>query len=283
MTEVMKPEELSKRTLVVAPVPDAAEHTVSAEIWTALTNEINYVAKRIDDGEELTPEDVKKVRSLKNQVEQYLTTFNKAMRDAQTNYKSLIAKRLEILGYGKIENYIQIQKKKQTDEQNKRLVSKQTYLRQMLDVYIAETTYVKDTVLAGNLFPAFTQRFPNVNSSAKDKEIKNWGPYEAVVKTTLHILDTFFNDPIFKGSSLLPVTSATMQQLLKYVREGNLEYLSVMREIFAKDAEYLKTLELRNTIRTKEAAVQKILEIASSEATPDEKLDDIRRIINITL
>lgn len=283
MTEVMKPEELSKRTLVVAPVPDAAEHTVSAEIWTALTNEINYVAKRIDDGEELTPEDVKKVRSLKNQVEQYLTTFNKAMWDAQTNYKSLIAKRLEILGYGKIENYIQIQKKKQTDEQNKRLVSKQTYLRQMLDVYIAETTYVKDTVLAGNLFPAFTQRFPNVNSSAKDKEIKNWGPYEAVVKTTLHILDTFFNDPIFKGSSLLPVTSATMQQLLKYVREGNLEYLSVMREIFAKDAEYLKTLELRNTIRTKEAAVQKILEIASSEATPDEKLDDIRRIINITL
>ena len=176
--------------LIVAPVPNSADYTVSAEVWSALAAEINAVSKRIDDGEELTPEDVVNVRGLKKQVESYLTLFNKAMRDAQADYKGLVARQLEQLGYGKIESYIQEQRKKQTDEQNERLAEKQQKLRELVSEKLEGTKVLKSTSLAGELLPAFVHRFPNVNSSAKTKEITNWEPYGAVIRMSMVMLDS---------------------------------------------------------------------------------------------
>lgn len=267
---------------IPAPVPNGKDYTVSSEIWEALKEEINLVVNRIDAGEQLSPEDVTNVRSLKKQVEDYLTTFNKAMRDAQAKYKELVHQQLTDLGYDKIETYIVTQRKKQQTEQNTRLVQKQTKLRALVETQLADTVYVKQTVLANELLPAFTSRFPNVNSSAKTKEISNWGPYEAVVKTTLNMLDVFFGDDVFKGAVTLPITSATMQQLLKYVRDGQLDHLTIMREIFAKDGEYLAQQKLREEITSNEIALDKINTIlAESETSTDEKLTAISQIIRI--
>lgn len=272
-----------KRVFVKAPVPSAEEHTVSPELWEALTAEINAVVTRIDAGEELTPEDVKQVRSLKKQVEEYLGVFNKAMRNAQDTYKQLIAKQLDDLGYTKIENYITVQRTKMVNEQNQRLSAKQNKLRELVTDMLAKMPHLQKTALAGELLPAFVHRFPNINSSAKTKEITNWGPYEAVIRTTLGILETFFADPVFEGAMTLPVTSATVQQLLRYVREGDLSILSVMRTVFAKDAEYLKTERLKKEITTKEEALTKIAEIMNQNegVTPDEKIREIGRIVRI--
>lgn len=277
-TDVMVPENTK---VFMAPVPDAEEYTVSAEIWEALTDEINYVAGRIDAGENLTPNDVVKIKELKKQVESYLTMFNKAMRDAQSTYKELVSKQLDELGYRKIENYILEQRKKQTDEQNARLSEKQRQLRKIVEEKLEETHVLKTTAIAGELLPAFTHRFPNVNSSAKSKDISNWGPYEAVIKTSLNILDVFFGDPAFEGAALLPVTSVTMQQLLAYIRDGNLERLSAMRTVFAQDEELLKTQRLKEEITTKEIAVDKIRNIMEQKGTADETIRDIARIIRI--
>lgn len=267
---------------IPAPVPNGKDYTVSSEIWEALRDEINVVVNRIDAGEQLSPEDVTNVRSLKKQVEDYLTTFNKAMRDAQAKYKELVHQQLTDLGYDKIETYIVTQRKKQQTEQNTRLVQKQTKLRALVETQLADTVYVKQTVLANELLPAFTSRFPNVNSSAKTKEISNWGPYEAVVKTTLNMLDVFFGDDVFKGAVTLPITSATMQQLLKYVRDGQLDHLTIMREIFAKDGEYLAQQKLREEITSNEIALDKINTIlAESETSTNEKLTAISQIIRI--
>lgn len=267
---------------IPAPVPNGKDYTVSSEIWEALKEEINLVVNRIDAGEQLSPEDVTNVRSLKKQVEDYLTTFNKAMRDAQAKYKELVQQQLTDLGYDKIETYIVTQRKKQQTEQNTRLVQKQTKLRALVETQLADTVYVKQTVLANELLPAFTSRFPNVNSSAKTKEISNWGPYEAVVKTTLNMLDVFFGDDVFKGAVTLPITSATMQQLLKYVRDGQLDHLTMMREIFAKDGEYLAQQKLREEITSNEIALDKINTIlAESETSTNEKLTAISQIIRI--
>lgn len=267
---------------IPAPVPNGKEYTVSSEIWEALKDEINVIVSRIDAGEQLSPEDVTNVRSLKKQVETYLTTFNKAMRDAQTKYKELVSQQLTDLGYDKIETYIVTQRKKQQTEQNTRLVEKQTKLRALVETQLENTIYVKQTVLANELLPAFTSRFPNVNSSAKTKEISNWGPYEAVIKTTLNMLDVFFGDDVFQGAVTLPITSATMQQLLRYVRDGQLDHLTSMREIFAKDADYLAQQKLRAEITSNEVALDKINTIlAESETSTDEKLASISQIIRI--
>ena len=278
MTTITTPDTIQ----IPAPVPNGKDYTVSSEIWEALKEEINLVVNRIDAGEQLSPEDVTNVRSLKKQVEDYLTTFNKAMRDAQAKYKELVQQKLTDLGYDKIETYIVTQRKKQQTEQNTRLVQKQTKLRALVETQLADTVYVKQTVLANELLPAFTSRFPNVNSSAKTKEISNWGPYEAVVKTTLNMLDVFFGDDVFKGAVTLPITSATMQQLLKYVRDGQLDHLTMMREIFAKDGEYLAQQKLREEITSNEIALDKINTIlAESETSTDEKLTAISQIIRI--
>ena len=273
--------DATESLIIAAPVPNPKEYTVSAEIWMALKEEINSVAARIDAGEELTPEDVVNVKALRKQVGQYLTTFNKAMRGAQEDYKNLLTKQLADIGYPKIENYILQQREKQTAEQNARIAEKQNQLAEILAAKLAETKILKDTALATELLPAFVHRFPNINSAAKTKEIANWGPYEAVIKTTLNILDVFFGDPIFTGAVLLPVTSATMQQLLTYVREGDVKQLSDMRNVFQRDAEYLKILALKKELRTKADALEKITDIVKQEQSDDQKIIEIARIIRI--
>lgn len=277
MSEVVPNNDL----VIMAPVPSADDYTASVDLWEALTMEIDSVVARIDRGEELTPEDVVNVRSLKKQVESYLTMFNKAMRDAQVKYKDLVAKQLAALGYGKIETYIATRREKQTKEQADRQVAKQAKLKAIVESAITDTVHVKDTVLAGELLPAFTARFPIVNSGAKNSGIANWGPYEAIVKTTLQMLDVFFSDPVFDGAKTLPLPSATMAGLLAYVRDGDLGHLSVMRTVFAKDAELLIMQKLRTAVTDKETALRLIAGIAASGKPVDERLRDIDRVMRV--
>ncbi len=267
--------------VIMAPVPNSDDYTVSVDLWTALTTEIDSVVARIDGGEELAPEDVTNVRSLVKQVESYLTSFNKAMRDAQAKYKGLVAKKLESLGYPKIEAYIQVQRKKQVDDQNARIAAKQAGLRARVEQAMEQTVHVKETALKNELLPAFAARFPVIGSGAKGKDISNWSPYEAIIGNTLKMLDIFFHDKAFDGATNLPVTSATMSQLLAYVRSGDLNLLSVMRQIFAKDAELLTANKLRTEITTKEVALSRIGEILKEEKSADEKLSEIIRITRI--
>lgn len=274
--------ETERKPIVIeAPVPKAEEYTASAEIWSALMTEVDRVKERIENGEELVPEDVENVRNLRKQVESYLTTFNKAMRGAQAKYKELVLKQLDDIGYPVIENYIKKKQKEQTDMQNARLSEKQNKLLEIVEGKLEETTVLKTTVIAGELLPAFKHRFPKINSAAKSNEITNWGPYESVVGTTLTILDTFFNDKIFEGATLLPLTSATIQQLLSYVRDGNLEHLKVMRDIFKKDAEILNNEKLKIEIKDKETALAKIENIIRQNISADQKVKDIANIIRI--
>ena len=267
--------------LVVAPVLDSAEYTVSNTVWEALTEEINSVVTRIEAGEELVPEGVSRVRQLKNQVDSYLSAFNKAMKTAQANYKELLANQLQQLGYGKIDAYIQMQRKKQTDEQNQRLLTKQTTFNNLVEQALDKTVFVKNTVLARELLPALVHRFPKLNSASKNNDVSNWGPYQSVIETTMNMLDTFFADPVFEGAMRLPITSATYQQLLSYVRDGNLEHLRIMRDIFAKDAHYLEMAKMKAEITTKEIGLDKIESVLLSDSTTDEKITMINKVISI--
>lgn len=273
--------EENNSLVIMAPVPDAEEYTASVDLWTALTTEIDSIVARIDRGEELSPDDVTNVRSLKKQVEAYLTTFNKAMREAQSKYKDLVAKQLESLGYSKIEAYIQNKRAIQQKEIDGRLAVKQKTLQELVEKAVASTTAVKETVLKDALFQAFTARFPIVGSGAKGKDISNWGPYEALIQTTLKLIDVFLADSAFPDAKTLPISSATMTELLAYVRDGNLERMRGMRAVYAKDARLIMMIKLRAVITSKEAALHMIEQITASAQSVEEKLNHIGDVLDI--
>lgn len=267
-------------SLVRASVPNPEEYTVSTEIWEALTTEINTVVGRIDAGEVLTNEDVKKVRSLKKQVDTYLTTFNKAMRSAQDSYKQVIAKQLDDLGYNKIEVYIQKQHAAQVQEQNQRMSAKMGKLKEIIDAKIEGTAKLKETTLASELLPAFTSRFPEINSGAKNKEVSNWAPYEAVITSVVRILDAFFCQ--YPKTCQLPLMSATMRNLLQYVKDGNIEHISDMPSAIKADEHLIRQWELRQEITDEGVALNKIHDILEQEElSAREKLNRIGTIIQI--
>ena len=270
-----------REALVPAPVPDASEFTVSSRVWDTLTQEVNAVVARIDAGEELVPEDVVEVRSLVKQVESYLTMFNRAMRDAQATYKQLVAKQLESLGYGRIENYIREQREKQSREQNERIAEKQARLQEIVASALAATNVVKDTVLSENLLPAFSHRFPNINSAAKAKDVKKWEPYVAVVTSTLQMLDAFFTDPKYGEARELPITSSTMQRLLCYVKDGEMAHLVGMKDAYAQDEKMRNALRLQRRITSKAEGFCEIRNVLDSEMTENEKMDAIACVIDI--
>lgn len=270
-----------KSALVPAPVPDASEFTVSSQVWDALTQEVNAVVSRIDAGEELVPEDVTEVRSLVKQVESYLAMFNRAMRDAQATYKQLVANQLESLGYGRIENYIREQREKQTREQNDRIAKKQARLQEIMSNALAATHVVKDTALSENLLPAFSHRFPNINSAAKAKDVKKWEPYIAVVTSTLQMLDAFFMDPKYAEAKELPVTSSTMQRLLCYVRDGEMTHLAQMKNAYAQDEKTRNVLRMQRQITSRADGFCEIRNVLDSEMAENEKMDAIACVIDI--
>lgn len=267
-------------SLVRASVPNPEEYTVSAEIWDALTAEINTVVGRIDAGEVLTNEDVKNVRALKKQVDTYLTTFNKAMRSAQDSYKQVIAKQLDDLGYNKIETYIGEQHRKQVQEQNQRMSAKMQKLKEIIEKAVNAGAALKNTTLASELLPAFTSRFPEINSGAKNKEISNWAPYEAVVTSVIRLLDAFFCQ--YPKTCQLPLLSVTMRNLLQYVKDGNIEHISDMQTAIKEDEPLIHQWELRQEITDEGVALEKIHDILEQEGLSSrEKLNSIGQIIQI--
>lgn len=266
---------------IVPPVPDAKKHTMSSEIWSALISEINGLAKRIKNKEELVPDDVARVRALRKQVDNYLTVFNKSLNNARDSYKRLVEKQLADIGYPFIEQYIAVQRGKQTEQWNKVIAEKQGRLHEIVLDAVNGTMFVKDTQIAGSILPAFTHRFPKVNSAAKDNEIKNWSPYQAVVSQTVMVLDVFFSDEAYKTARMLPIASATMQALLSYVRDGNIGHLTNMKGLLEKDAEQINMAVLRQEITTKELALKRISSIMKQELPADKKIKGIADIIRI--
>lgn len=273
-------EETGKVLTLQDCTVDPQEYTVSAQVWKALTEEINKVSKRIDAGEVLTNEDVKNVRALKKQVDNYMTTFNKAMRSAQDSYKQIVLQQLKDIGYDRIETYIQTQHSKQVQQQNQRMNSKMTQIRMIIEEAVKQTTYLKDTVLAPELLPAFVSRFPEINSGAKNKEVSNWMPYQAVITSVVRILDAFFNQ--YPRTLHLPLISVTMRRLLQYAKDGNLDHIQDMPSAIAEDEPLIHQWELRQEITDEGIALTKIHAILEQEGmTSREKLQQIGMIIQI--
>lgn len=247
---------------LLAPVPAAADYSVSADLWQRLEDEIQAVSKRIKAGEDLMPEDVTNVRKLKTQVDTYVASFNKAMRDAQSKYKEMVEKQLIELGYKEIEDFVAKKRQEQTKTQDARIATKMDMLKTISDGLLAHTEKLKDMSVAKELLPAFTARFPNVQSGAKTKDIKDWKPYFAVMSRTVMVMDTFFRDPKYEDAALLPISSGTMRELLAYAKDGNEEHLANVQTQYVQDQALIRAEKMKQSLKTKEdgiAYIKKVL------------------------
>lgn len=248
-------------TELLVPVPAAADYSVSAELWQRLEDEIQMVSRRIDNGDELVPDDVVNVQKLKKQVDTYVTSFNKAMRDAQGKYRKLVDSRLTELGFNKIEQFVAEKRHEQSTAQNNRISYKMESLRNLSEGLIAQTKRLKDVPVAKELLPAFTARFPKVQSGAKTNDIMDWTPYFAIMSRTVNILDTFFCDPKYEDAALLPLSSGTIRELLAYVKDGKDEHLANVQVKYKEDQGYIRVEKLRAVLVSKEDGLQRIRKI----------------------
>lgn len=259
-------------TELLAPVPSAVDYAVSIDLWERLENEIKLVSDRIEAGEELVPEDVANVKKLKTQVDAYVASFNAAMRNAQSDYRKLVDKRLTELGYDTIEQFITKKKQEQTSLQNQRISDKLEHLNQILTALLANTRQLKNTALANELLPIFTARFPKIQSGAKSNEIHDWKPYIAVISRVILVMDTFFSDPKYEGAKLLPLHSGTIRELLAYARDGREERLAAVPLKFRQDQHFIRDAKLRSVIKSKEDGIVYIRRILNNLQKTDEAI-----------
>lgn len=262
---------------LLAPVPKAKDYSVSADLWERLEEEIQNVADRIKNGDELVPEDVKNIKKLKKQVDTYLADFNHAMRDAQAKYKKMVDGRLNDLGFNDIESFIQKKRREQSDTQNSRIKYKMDCLKEISDSLLARTERLKDIPMANELLPAFTARFPKVQSGAKDKDITDWKPYFAVIHQTVMTIDTFFRDPKYEEAVLLPVHSGTIRELLAYARDGKKEHLTNVPVRFVEDRPLVEMEKLRQRLISKSAGIEHIKQILEDLDDMDGLTDSVKQ------
>lgn len=257
-----------KTTELQAPVPVAADYSVSIELWQQLEREIQHVSARIESGDNLMPDDVANVRKLKNQVDQYVTDFNKAMRTDMDKYRKMVNKMLTDIGYDNIEQFITKKQQEQSKIQNARIAYKMDSLKNILDGLLANTERLKDVPMAKELLPAFTARFPKVQSGAKNKDITDWKPYFSVMSRAITIMDAFFRDPKYDGADLLPIYSGTIRELLAFARDGKDEHLANVQVKFKDDQNFIRVEKLKQSLTSKTDAIERIRQLIKD-------LDDI--------
>lgn len=260
---------------------DQNEYGVSATLWQTLSAEIQRVSTRIDTKEPLDPDDFVKVRALRTQVDEYITSFNRLVLNTQKDYKFQIQAQLIQLGYDKIETYIAQQRTTQTQEQNQRVSDKLQALQDIVQRLVNQSVHIKQSCLHTNLLSLLINRFPKLKSGAKSNDVKNWAPYEQVISTSLQMVESFLSDTDFPYAYRLPLNSKTMQQICTYLRTGELDALRILRSMYQADSFILEDMYLRDSITNQTYALSLIQDIVNKDTSVQEKMYNINRIMEI--
>jgi len=270
---------MSESHEVIVPDIDMNSYLVGSDFWQSIETEIQSVIAEIDAGTELTPDDVKRVRSFKRQIDEYVKSFNRALTSAQQEYRESVKQRLSSLGYDRIDAYILEQRNKQTKLETERINSKLNIFTEIVNQAMQETRVVKTTALAGNVVPMFYNRFEKVKSGAKSKMINDWEPYRTVIKANLKVVDEFLTkNPVV---CVLPTHSATMQAIITFLRTGDDSSFDRIDDIMQNDVPLLEQIALKQQIPTKADALSLIAQVANGDGTDDEKLANISKIMAV--
>jgi hypothetical protein len=252
-------------------------YQIAPQLWEAITSEVNRLLPSIQSGEELTPDDVKEVRRLVGLVQNASKQYNKALTESYRNYKSILEQKLIEIGYGQIDAYITQKRKEQQTEISNRLTEKVNRFTNYVQSQIQETEHLKETQFVGAIPGQLMTLFPNVNSGAQTKEIKNWQPIEDIIREMIHYADTQIT-PIIKQ---IPSSSNIAQTFGKYFTTGDrtLIHPDNLKANLQLDQEWLREKMIAEQLTSEETLLQMIGAIAAENT--NDSLSQIRQLIGI--
>lgn len=252
-------------------------YQIAPQLWEAITSEVNRLLPSIQSGEELTPDDVKEVRRLVGLVQNASKQYNKALTESYRNYKSILEQKLIDIGYGYIDAYITQKRQEQQTEISNRLTEKVNRFTNYVQSQIQETEHLKETQFVGAIPGQLMTLFPNVNSGAQTKEIKNWQPIEDIIREMIHYADTQIT-PIIKQ---IPSSSNIAQTFGKYFTTGDrtLIHPDNLKANLQLDQEWLREKMIAEQLTSEETLLQMIGAIAAENT--NDSLSQIRQLIGI--
>ena len=252
-------------------------YQIAPQLWEAITSEVNRLLPSIQSGEELTPDDVKEVRRLVGLVQNASKQYNKALTESYRNYKSILEQKLIDIGYGYIDAYITQKRQEQQTEISNRLTEKVNRFTNYVQSQIQETEHLKETQFVGAIPGQLMTLFPNVNSGAQTKEIKNWQPIEDIIREMIHYADTQIT-PIIKQ---IPSSSNIAQTFGKYFTTGDrtLIHPDNLKANLQLDQNWLREKMIAEQLTSEETLLQMIGAIAAENT--NDSLSQIRQLIGI--
>ena len=214
-------------------------------------------------------------------MKDYGVLYRRAITKRATEYKNLLNTKLTEIGYDKIEQYVDIQKRKAAKERNDRLTDKLNTFSKLVDTCLAKTKAVKNSKFTSLVASNLAHRYPAINSGAKAKEIKDWSIIKLTIQNSLNAVDVVLLEyPILLN---LPASSSSINTILSYLSTGNDDFLSdnVMHDAMIQDEELIRNIAVKKQITNDHDALDQISKILNNDMTESNKVKSIYRLLTL--
>lgn len=266
------------------PIPaKPAAAPVDANVWHELVKETHRLGALIDQGEDLTPEDVKEVRHLAKQVKSYGTDYRRAVTKAASDYKAKLDQELKAIGYDKIENYIEGKKAAENLARSRRLNDKLTRFNSLVDQALKKSSQLSKSRLAPAASGQLAKRFPKVNSAAKTSEIKDWSMIEKIINQSVAKIDSLLGAvPILMQ---LSPSSRACVNILQYLATGDEAFIDkkAILEALKADKTEVEDAMMAENLTDDDAVIAMIGKVVNSQKSSRDKILLIQRLIAVYL
>lgn len=250
-------------------------YQISASTWDAISAEVQRLTPAIQANKDLTPDDVKEVRRLVKLVNDASSAYNKALTASYKEYKAMLSKKLNEIGYGYIDEYITKKRNEQQTAISNRLNAKVERFTEIVHLAIHKTNLLKNSQFTASIPSQMMALFPKINSGAINNEISDWTPIELVVNDIISHAD----EKMIELFTQLPATSNTAKTFGQYFTTGDRVLLANIMDVVRTDQEWLMNRHIAQQMQT-EINLLGMIEAVAHDKT-DESLAQIRRLISI--
>ena len=250
-------------------------YQISASTWDAISAEVQRLTPAIQADKDLTPDDVKEVRRLVKLINDASSAYNKALTASYKEYKAMLSKKLNEIGYGYIDEYITKKRNEQQTAISNRLNAKVERFTEIVHLAIHKTNLLKNSQFTASIPSQMMALFPKINSGAINNEISDWAPIELVVNDIISHAD----EKMIELFTQLPATSNTAKTFGQYFTKGDRVLLANIMDVVRTDQEWLMNRHIAQQMQT-EIDLLGMIEAVAHDKT-DESLSQIRRLISI--
>lgn len=270
-----------KENKELLPDVDKTQFLADPTVWDEIRTETQRLIPLIEQqGDDLSPEEFKKVKQLAKNVRDHVTKYRAEVKKQTTIYKERIETELDAIDYGKIESYMTKRREENQKEVSDRLNEQLSIFNRLVAEELSKTNHIKSSSLASQVSNLLMKRFPNVNSGAKSKEIKKWNPIESVIRLTITKVDeVMMAQPLIQQ---LPAHSTTMRQLGRYLAEGDDHILDNVSSWLEDDKAIIQRLVLKSRVETADDTVNEMKAVLATESiSSDVMIERVRLLLSV--